>query len=233
MSRRFGRALVSLIVATIVAGLLPAAVAADPVAPTYVASTSTANTSAGTTITVSVPSGVSNGDLLLAWVAPAGTAAVINSVPSGWTQIDATAARGTAYFRIAASEPSSYQWGLSASVEAVAMMAAWSGVEAADPVLAFRRSSHGSSTSHTAESPVAGPLSEVALAAFYSFGHRVVAIHLPSLPSPVLDLSTEAGRRMHLGGNPIAQNYARRSVEVLIQGPVPPEAIMGIVRGPG
>jgi hypothetical protein len=180
MPRQAGRALVSLIVATIVAGVLPPAVLADPVAPTFVASTATANTSAGSTVTVDVPSGVGNGDLLLAWIAPAGSNAVINSVPSGWTQIDATTARGTAYFRIADSDPSSYQWGLSASVEAVAMMAAWSGVDPADPVLAFRRSSHGSSTSHTAESPVSGPPIQVALAAFYSFGRGSTTTTGPS-----------------------------------------------------
>jgi hypothetical protein len=62
MPRQAGRALVSLIVATIVAGVLPPAVLADPVAPTFVASTATANTSAGSTVTVDVPSGVGNGD---------------------------------------------------------------------------------------------------------------------------------------------------------------------------
>ncbi|HEY9472737.1 MAG TPA: DNRLRE domain-containing protein [Mycobacteriales bacterium] len=55
--------------------------------------------------------------------------------------------------------------------------------------------------------------------------NRIVSIDLDLVGGKVLDLSTEAGRLMHLPGNPIAQNYARASAEVLIEGSVPAAAV--------
>ena len=56
-------------------------------------------------------------------------------------------------------------------------------------------------------------------------GNRIVEISLDRLPGRVTDLSTEAGRQAHLAGNRIAQNFARASAEVLVEGGVPANAV--------
>jgi RHS repeat-associated protein len=148
-------------------------------APAFRSSTSAAQTAAATSITIALPAGVVSGDLLIAWITPAGLNFVINAVPSGWTQLDQTGIRGTVYYRIANSEPATYQWGFSASVESTAIIGAWSGVNEADPILAFRRSNH-SGTSHVAEAPVSGLPHTAGLVALYALGRGSTATTGPA-----------------------------------------------------
>jgi hypothetical protein len=54
---------------------------------------------------------------------------------------------------------------------------------------------------------------------------RIARIDPSLVDRPTYDLSNEAGRALWLLGNPIAQAYARASSEVLIEGPVPAEAV--------
>jgi RHS repeat-associated protein len=82
-----------------------------------VGSTKAALTSAGTSITVAVPEGVQQGDLLLAMFALGNSA---DTTPTGWTAANANFTNGTTryrlYYRIAtATEPASYAFTISAS----------------------------------------------------------------------------------------------------------------------
>lgn len=56
-------------------------------------------------------------------------------------------------------------------------------------------------------------------------GNRIVEINLDLVPGRVIDLATDAGRQAHLANNKIAQNFARASAEVLIEGGVPAAAV--------
>src|SRR5690349_15475831 len=90
-----------------------------------------ANGAAPTSLNVTKPSGVVDGDLLIAFVTIAGDQ-TISSVPSGWTTVGSTTT-GTAtgdctqavYAKIAASEGSSYTWSFSAGVDAAIAMVAY------------------------------------------------------------------------------------------------------------
>lgn len=72
-----------------------------------------------TTITITKPTGTADGDLLVAAIGFESGSATVNSVPSGWNVLQ-TLARGgngtiTTFYKIAASEGASWQWGLSDS----------------------------------------------------------------------------------------------------------------------
>lgn len=102
----------------------------------YVNATGTELNVSGTTFTVNVPSGVSDGDaLLLAVTVDSSTTTV--STPAGWTLVAETGAQASGtrtylYKRIAASEPASYTITLSASgTNASAIIGAWSGMDSA------------------------------------------------------------------------------------------------------
>jgi hypothetical protein len=62
-------------------------------------------------------------------------------------------------------------------------------------------------------------------------GNPIAAIDLGLVDSPIYDLSTAEGQQMFLAGNPIAQAYARSSLEILIEGPVQPGAVNPWVPG--
>jgi hypothetical protein len=116
------------------------------VAITFVAAgAATGNSSPGTSpLTVAVPSGVANGDLLLLISCRTGTSGSgAYNVPSGWTNIAAltmstgTAARHSfAAYRVASSEPASYQLSTADVAEEVwgAVMLAWRGTDTSSPL---------------------------------------------------------------------------------------------------
>jgi len=100
--------------------------------------TATATASA-TSITVSVPSGVSNGNVMLAQIGFKGGNSVTVTDPSGWTFIRQENGNSTGigvrlYYRVASSEPASYKWTFSASEAATAGIAAYSGVSTTNPI---------------------------------------------------------------------------------------------------
>lgn len=88
------------------------------------------------TVTLTVPSGTVDGDLLVAFVSPARDGVFPITAPSGWTQIftNQWAANGPiseCYVRSASSEPASYSWTFDSSDNLVATMlrvTGWSGV---------------------------------------------------------------------------------------------------------
>lgn len=69
----------------------------------------------GTTVTLNVPAGTVNGDLLIAVVTWLGTGAI--TAPAGWTLTNnwgaGTSPKQLTYYRTAASEPASYNWTIS------------------------------------------------------------------------------------------------------------------------
>jgi hypothetical protein len=85
--------------------------------PTFINSAA-GNTPSANNVTVNVPAGVADGNLLVA-VYTNSNAALTVTPPGGWTQIADSATTVTPrlvlYFRIASSEPASYTWNTSAS----------------------------------------------------------------------------------------------------------------------
>lgn len=103
--------------------------------PTFVGASSV-STNNGTTVTIAVPAGTADGDLMLmafakdtnSWTAPA-----------GWTLIQAEGSLasvkyGAVYYRWAASEPANYQWVGNANSDAEAIISVYRGVHLTTPI---------------------------------------------------------------------------------------------------
>lgn len=136
----------------------------SPVAASYVAQEFDANSNGEGTVTVSVPTH-SEGDLLVfVWFGDGGSAADIISAPSGWTNawdantpLESNSSFFYVDYRIAgASEPASYQWGLSgSSEEGYAVMFSFTSINPSNPIdqIAGQLLNGGNiSASHTAPS---------------------------------------------------------------------------------
>jgi len=91
--------------------------------------------SANTSVTVNVPSGVSNGDLLTTYIATQSNTAL--TAPSGWTfayqSTGASGQSGQLFWKIANNEPASYVWTNTSYPEA--LMIDWSGNAASAPIV--------------------------------------------------------------------------------------------------
>ena len=96
--------------------------AGSGVSPTYVAQSTAVQNTASTTITVNVPTGTADGDLLILMVmSSSGTW----TTPSGWTVWLASANNRAIYYRTASSEPASYTITQGSSTTASACMLAY------------------------------------------------------------------------------------------------------------
>jgi len=98
---------------------------------------STGKSKGGTTLSVTKPTGLQAGDVMVAVVDVMGTAAI--TAPAGWTLIRDTANGTTmhqsAYWKVAGtSEPRSYAWTLSSAQLAAVAIAAYRGVATVSPV---------------------------------------------------------------------------------------------------
>jgi hypothetical protein len=99
----------------------------------YRTGTSTENVNGSTSISLTVPSGVAVGDLLVADVDAAGTSAI--TPPAGWTQLINAAAFTTysnLHYRVATAADvagASYTWNLGSTRKAVGRMTAYVGVD--------------------------------------------------------------------------------------------------------
>lgn len=123
--------------------------------PAYV--NSNGNTSAvSTTVTINVPSGISNGHLLIANVGFTGGSGITVTPPAGWTLIrrdnNGTSLGNALYWRLASSEPASYSWTLSSTQNNSGSMIAYSNVHQTVPIGADGGQSNASSTNVTAPS---------------------------------------------------------------------------------
>ena len=106
----------------------PGPSAAAPIG--YRAGTSNSAAS-GTTLTLSVPAGVQNGDLLVASVTDwPGTL----TAPNGWTRALLPSVNQGVWYKIASNEPASYTWSGSASSTWSGVMDAFSGVNTTTPL---------------------------------------------------------------------------------------------------
>jgi hypothetical protein len=95
----------------------------------------TNNTAAGTTLTVNVPAGIANGDLLI-WHMIANNATVA-STPAGWNVVKTgttTTHNQSIFWRVAASEPASYTHAALTSAKWTFSMYAFSGVDNTTPL---------------------------------------------------------------------------------------------------
>ena len=111
----------------------------------------------------SPPSGTAENDILLAWLNLDANVSTVDSVPSGWTQIDTADAgdgdiRSYLYWkRAGASEAGPYSWGLTAAENGMIAMGAYSGcVTSGDPqdVAGDVVGTAASTTTHTSGSIV-------------------------------------------------------------------------------
>jgi hypothetical protein len=102
----------------------------------FVAATNANNGAGGTTLVINKPTGVAQGDVMLATVTATGTGTV--TAPSGWTVVKSTtgtALRQATYYKVAgASEPASYSWSLGTSRAASGGIVDYSGVNQTAPV---------------------------------------------------------------------------------------------------
>jgi hypothetical protein len=103
----------------------------------FVAASSANNGTGTTSLSVNKPTGVAQGDVMLATLTATGTGSI--TAPSGWTAItnatQGTALRQATYYKVAgASEGSSYSWGLGTSRSTSAGIVAYRGVNQTAPV---------------------------------------------------------------------------------------------------
>jgi hypothetical protein len=96
------------------------------------------NGTAGTAVTVNKPSGTTDGDCLIAYIAAAGAPTI--TPPAGWDLVPSTpVASGSnvtlwAYSKIASSEGASWTWTLGTSLRNWGWVGAYTGVDPDDPV---------------------------------------------------------------------------------------------------
>jgi hypothetical protein len=155
---------------------LLAAVAPALAAVAYVGSSASSLGSSGTSsVTMTAPSGLVSGNVMVAWVAqntsglPAVTAA-----PSGWTQVleqnDGNSIGTAVYYRVATSADvagtTNYTWSFQQSARSGGLIVAFSGVSTTSPVVASASQANGASGSYTAPSITPGVANTMLLALF-------------------------------------------------------------------
>lgn len=126
------------------------------------------NTAAGpTTIVVTKPSGVVDGDVLIAFVSDDSSGNSANlTAPAGWTQTGTTisvAIRTKIFYKVAASEGASYSFGCSnfSSTSSMATIVALTGVSGTTPINTVSLSSDATGTSKSAVAPSITPTAGV------------------------------------------------------------------------
>src|SRR4051794_5336197 len=150
----------------------------------YRTSTTTQNVSGSTSISMTVPSGVAVGDLLIASANAAGTGAI--TPPGGWTQLVAgagTGQYGTLHYRVATAADvagASYTWSLGSTRKATGSMTSYVGVDTT--AIGTPSATAGSSTTITFNSVTTA----VANSMVVLFGDAVNATSAVSLTPPAI-----------------------------------------------
>lgn len=128
------------------------------------------NGAAPTLITVTKPSGVVDGDAMIAFVCISADKAIVAG-PSGWTLLDSQVTgsatgdcRLAVYWRIAASEGASYVWDFSGGADCAAVILAYTGVNTTAVDTYASQLMVGSTTTHTAPSVTSSSDTFVAMA---------------------------------------------------------------------
>jgi hypothetical protein len=117
-------------------GATTAETTADSHTIAFVDDAATLNSAGTTSVTVNVPAGTADGHLLVTVIGIIGQETI--TAPAGWTLIgtqDAGAnVRTAAYWRVASSEPASYNWSWTSSFKNSGWIGAYSGVYTTDPI---------------------------------------------------------------------------------------------------
>jgi len=126
----------------------------------------------GSSVSISRPTGLSTGHVLVAVVRQKKTTAAVTP-PAGWTLIrsDSQSARSSLFFRVVtASEPSQYRFKVGTSAKLEGHILAYSGVDPADPVAASGVGSNtGTASGPTVVAPsLTPPLANTTYVAFWS-----------------------------------------------------------------
>ena len=168
----------------------------------YVGSSASALGSSGTTsVTMTTPSGVVTGDVMIAFVAQntSGLPAV-SAVPSGWTQVleqnDGSSIGAAVYYRVATTSDApgttSYTWTFQRSARSGGLIAAFSGVSTTSPVVASASQANGASGNYTAPSITPG-VANTMLLALFAADQGGVTIASPAGTASAFAGSTGAG----------------------------------------
>ncbi len=143
---------------------LPAPYVIDPIAivgacgpgtGTFAGCTVVASTGGAASLVITRPTGVANGNVLVAQVTTRNNAAI--TAPAGWTQIGTTLTSGATleqavYYKVANAEPANYTWTWAGTVDRAGAIIAYSGVStvASDIVDASSQNGSGGGTGTTA-----------------------------------------------------------------------------------
>lgn len=131
------------------------------------------------TVSISVPAGVADGDLLLCWAVFGD--AITNYAISGWTQLESpvgTNCRGHLFYRVASSEPSSHSATWTTNAKCTISMVAYAGVDTGTPIAPAEHASAGETsarTIHTTPSVTPGAADRWAVACFGDRSTNVAA----------------------------------------------------------
>ena len=143
----------------------------------FVAATSANNGAGATTLVINKPTGVAQGDVMLATVTVTGTGAP--TTPSGWTvakSTSGTALRQATYYKVAgASEPASYSWALGSSRAASGGIVDYSGVNQTAPVDATTSASGASGNAVAASITTSAANDQVLAAVSFATSTTVTA----------------------------------------------------------
>ncbi len=128
---------------------------------TYVGASTTTSSSPTNSVTVTKPTGLAAGDVLLAYIVQRGNRFPLSSnmvsTPTGWTLVlanDNGSSLGVVMYRkvATASEPASYAWTLGASDRTLGSIVAFRGVDNTTPVNVSGAQANAASTTYTAPS---------------------------------------------------------------------------------
>jgi hypothetical protein len=159
-----------------------------------VVETTATSTGSGTTITVTMPSGIVGGNLLVVGISFA-YMRTISGVPSGWTLFrndtdPSTEHRFATYYKVAgSSEPGSYDWTLSAGTNFNASAIRISGVDGTTPVNA---TAYDLTTSNKTSPSVPTTVADCLIVRYFSVG-RDRTFTEPTSHTKVADTTTAAG----------------------------------------
>ena len=118
------------------------------------------NAGGANSLSISMPTGVVEGDVMIAVISVrGGTGTAISTVPTGWAMINSnnstTDIKSAMYYKIAiTSEAGPYVWGWGSSLKASGVLSAYSGVDNSAPIMTHSNQVNTSGTSMTAPSVV-------------------------------------------------------------------------------
>ena len=161
IGRNYAYGIMLIILAQIIALLLPASVLAAPVATIALRGVTTGSTTSTSRdhVTIVVPAAVQANDVMLAQIAVRGGSGSIVTPPAQWTLVrrdnNTNTIAQAIYFHVVTStlsEPARYIWWLTSGMDAVGGIAAYGGVNAATPVDVAVGQANRTSTTITAPS---------------------------------------------------------------------------------